>query len=233
LSIGVTRLGVVTGLASEADCLEPQNVAEEVRVLCAGADPARAGDAARKLIAQGCTGLMSFGFAGGLDPALDAGALVVADSVILPDGSRLETDPGWRHRLLEGLGPAIGPVTGALVGSEGAVLDERQKKTLRAASGAAAVDMESHAVARVAVESAIPFLAVRAVSDSFRHGIPAWVPGTIQPDGHPGWSAVISGVLAHPRDVPALVRLRTSSGRALATLRRVALRAGPLFFLDG
>jgi len=229
----MTRLGIVTGLASEADCLGPRFAANGVRVLCAGADPTRAGDAARKLIAEGCTGLMSFGIAGGLDPALDAGALVVADSVILSDGSRLETDPGWRCRLLETLGPAIGPVTGALVGSDGAVLDQQQKKKLREASGAAAVDMESHAVAGVAVESAIPFLAVRAVSDSYRHGIPAWVPGTIQPDGHPGWSAVISGVLIHPRDVPALVRLRKTSGKALATLRRVALLAGPLFFLDG
>ena len=227
------RLGIVTGLASEAGCLQSQFAAKGVSVLCAGADCGRADAAARKLVAEGCAGLISFGIAGGLDPALDAGALVVADSVVLPDGSRLETDFNWRHRLLEALGPAMGPVDGALVGSDGAVLDERQKKTLRAASGAAAVDMESHAVARVAVESAIPFLAVRAVSDTFRHGIPAWVPGTIQPDGRPGWSAVVSGVLTHPGDVPALVRLRTTSRRALATLRRVALLAGPLFFLDG
>ena len=229
----MTRLGIVTGLASEADCLQFRSAAKDVRVLCAAADSGRAEDAARKLIAQGCAGLMSFGIAGGLDPALDAGALVVADSVILSDGSRLETDPGWRRRILEALGPAVGPVTGSLAGSDGAVLDERRKKTLRAESGAVVVDMESHAVARVAVESAIPFLAVRAVSDTFRHGIPAWVPGTIQPDGRPGWSAVVSGVLTHPGDVPALVRLRTTSRRALATLRRVALLAGPLFFLDG
>ena len=231
----MTRLGIVTGLASEADCLEFQSesAAKGVRVLCAGADPGRAEDAARKLIAEGCAGLMSFGMAGGLDPALDAGALVVADCVVMPDGSRPETDLGWRHRLLEELGPVLGPVTGGLVGSDGAVLDERRKKTLRAASGAAAVDMESHAVARVAVESAVPFLVVRAVSDTIRHGIPAWVPGTIQPDGHPGWSAVVCGVLAHPTNVPTLVRLRTTSRKALATLRRVALRAGPLFFLGG
>lgn len=230
----MTRLGVVTGLASEADCLEPQSAAKGGRVLCAGADPARAEDAARKLISEGCTGIMSFGLAGGLDPAVDAGALVVADSVILPDGSRLETDTGWRHRLLQGLGPVTGQVvTGALVGSDGAVLDEWRRKTLREASGAVAVDMESHAVARVAVEFATPFLAVRAVSDTFRHRVPAWVPGTIQPDGRPRWSTVVSGVLAHPTDITALMRLRTSSRRGLATLRRVAVLAGPLFFLDG
>jgi hypothetical protein len=104
---------------------------------------------------------------------------------------------------------------------------------LREKSGAAAVDMESHAVARVAAESDIPFLVVRAVSDTFRHGIPAWVPGTIQPDGHPGWSAVVTGILAHPADMPTLLRLRTTSRKALATLRRVALLAGPFYFLDG
>jgi hopanoid-associated phosphorylase len=229
----VIRLGIVTGLASEADCLDFRSAAEGVRVLCAGADCGRAAAAAQELVAEGCAGLISFGIAGGLDPALDAGALVVAEGVVLPDGIRVETDFGWRHRLLEGLGPAIGPVSGDLAGSDGAVLDARRKKTLREKSGAAAVDMESHAVARVAAESDIPFLVVRAVSDSSRHGIPAWVAGTIQPDGHPGWSAVLSGVLAHPADMPTLLRLRTTSRRALATLRRVTLRAGPLFFLGG
>jgi adenosylhomocysteine nucleosidase len=229
----VIRLGIVTGLASEADCLEFRSTAKEVGVLCAGADAGHAEDAARKLIAQGCAGLMSFGIAGGLDPALDAGALVVADGVVLPDGSRLETDVGWRHRLLEDLGPVIFPVSGDLVGSDGAVLDERQKKELREKSGAVAVDMESHAVARVAAECAVPFLVVRAVSDISRHGIPAWVPGTIRPDGRPGWSAVASGMLAHPGDLPTLLRLRSTSRKAMATLRRVALRAGPLFFLLG
>jgi adenosylhomocysteine nucleosidase len=176
---------------------------------------------------------MSFGIAGGLDPALDAGALVVADGVVLPDGRRVETDFGWRHRLLEDLGPVIGPVGGDLVGSDDAVLDEQQKKALRGKSGAAAVDMESHAVARVAAESGIPFLVVRAVSDTFRHGIPAWVPGTIRADGRPGWTAVVSGMLSHPGDLATLLRLRETSEKAMATLRRVALRAGPLFFLDG
>jgi adenosylhomocysteine nucleosidase len=229
----VTRLGIVTGLASEADCLEFRSAAKGVRVLCVGADCGRAAAAARELVAEGCAGLISFGIAGGLDPALNAGALVVADGVVLPDGRRLETDPGWRSRLREALGPAIGPVSGDLAGCDGAVLDARQKKSLRGASGAAAVDMESHAVARVAAESDIPFLVVRAVSDTFRHGIPAWVPGTIQPDGHPGWSAVVTGILAHPADMPTLLRLRTTSRKALATLRRVALLAGPFYFLDG
>jgi adenosylhomocysteine nucleosidase len=229
----VIPLGIVTGLASEADCLEFRSAASGVDVRCAGADCGRATAVARELVAEGCTGLISFGIAGGLDPALNAGALVVAARVVLPDGHRLETDLGWRHRLLEHLGPVIDPVSGDLVGSDDAVLDERQKKALREKSGAVAVDMESHAVARVAAESAIPFLVVRAVSDTFRHGIPAWVSRTIQPDGHPGWSAVLSGVLAHPGDMSTLLRLQTTSRRALATLRCVALRAGPLFFLDG
>ena len=66
-------LGIVTGLASEAACL---GKVQFCRV--AGADAVRAGLAARALIAEGCLGLLSFGLAGGLDPNLEPGAVIVA-----------------------------------------------------------------------------------------------------------------------------------------------------------
>ena len=85
------RLGIVTGLAAEAriaGCF--QGI-----VAVAGASPARASAQASALIDRGIDGLVSFGVAGGLNPALAPGTVVIAGQVLAPDGTRFETDPAW------------------------------------------------------------------------------------------------------------------------------------------
>src|SRR5512135_2689308 len=94
-------------MVAEARCLGTAGLPDAL-VYCSGASPIRAAAGAAALIAQGATVLVSFGLAGGLDPALRPGDLMLADSVILPDGGRIETDRTWRARLA---GPAIGPDT--------------------------------------------------------------------------------------------------------------------------
>ncbi|HEY0425948.1 MAG TPA: hypothetical protein VGC82_21710, partial [Rhodopila sp.] len=73
---GSFALGFVTGLAAEARIAS--RFGYPVRV---GGTPAGAGVAASELIEQGATALVSFGLAGGLDPALRPGTVVVASIV--------------------------------------------------------------------------------------------------------------------------------------------------------
>ena len=226
-------LGIVTGLAREAECLDAFSVDPRVRVLCAGPGPSRAADCARKLLSEGCSGLVSFGMAGGLDSALDAGALIVARSVVTADGVRLTVAQAWRQRLIDGLGGDPVAIDADIAGADNPAVTIEDKNGLRKATGAAAVDMESHAVAQVAIAKGVPFLVVRAIADPCGRTLPPWVPATVGQDGRPRLRAVAAGMLGHPSDVPVLFRLAVDSRRALATLRRVALRAGPLFFLDG
>ncbi|MGF1641098.1 MAG: purine phosphorylase [Rhodospirillales bacterium] len=227
----MVRLGIVTGLASEVGCLG--TVGAGARVVCAAADPGRADRAVRDLLARGCRGLISFGIAGGLDPGVAVGTPILAATVVTPDGRRLPTDAAWRERVRTRLASDVVAIGGDLVGSDHVVGDEAAKRRLREASGAAAVDMESHVVASAAAACAVPFVVIRVVSDGAGDVIPAWVPATIRPDGRPATAAVLRGLLARPGDLPNLVRLRANSRRALVTLRRVAARAGPLFCLDG
>ncbi len=64
------RLAVVTGMSSEAALLA---AADSLLVRCEGPGPDAARRAAEGAVAEGATALMSFGLAGGLDPALAPG----------------------------------------------------------------------------------------------------------------------------------------------------------------
>ena len=88
------RLGQALPWGGAARC---RPVDEEV----AGADLGAATWASEALIARGATALLSFGIAGGLDPALRTGSPVVATAVATEGGERLAADPvlaARRHR---------------------------------------------------------------------------------------------------------------------------------------
>ena len=72
-------MGILTGLAFEADLVlkVSKHMDEGAPVVrCIGMGGAGAVAAARELAGRGVTGVVSFGLAGGLDPALEAGRAV-------------------------------------------------------------------------------------------------------------------------------------------------------------
>jgi hopanoid-associated phosphorylase len=223
VSAGAERVAVVTGLRAEARCLRGLSV----RVACSGASPERARAAAARLLAEGAAALVSFGLAGGLAPDLRPGDLLLPETVRAPDGRSLPTDSGWRGRLRARFETGgLRARGGSLAGSERIVGIVAAKRALREASGAMAVDMESHEVAAVARAAGIPFVAIRAVADPYDRVIPQAALEALTPDGHVRVLATLGGVIREPGQLIALVRLGRASAAALATLRRVALLAG-------
>lgn len=227
----MTRIGVITGITREADCLSVFVADRRPEVKCGGASSANALVHARSLVAGGCGALVSFGIAGGLRADLGTGTVVIADAVVAPDGRRLETSAPWREGLLAACGADAGLVVAAVAGAERIVGGVGEKQALAAKTGAAAVDMESHAVVEVAAEAGVPALVIRAVADAATRRLPPWVATCVAADGARRWGAVAAGVVRHPWDIPVLLMLAADSEKALAALRRVAGRAGPLFGL--
>jgi adenosylhomocysteine nucleosidase len=213
------RLAVVSGLRDEAACLAaaPPGVA----VACAGPGPANAVAAARRLLDFGAQALVSFGVAGALAPIVRPGRLLLPREIVLADGSRYAVDQGLRAQLANRLG-ALAPLSEALAGSDAAVLTVSAKRVLRQATGAVAVDMESHALARLAEERRIPFLAVRAVADAADADVPPLALAGMMPDGTTRAWPVIRGLVARPRELPGLLRLAGHMRLATAALRRAA-----------
>ena len=95
-------LGVVTGLKSEAKLLNGLNVT----CVSTGGQAREARRKIDRLIAEGASGLVSFGIAGALSPDLKTGDLVVADIVANDIGEVWQTHQPWLDALL----PAIEPV---------------------------------------------------------------------------------------------------------------------------
>lgn len=218
-------IAVITGLISERRCLERADIAAE----CAGPGAACAGALARRALQNGATGLVSFGLAGALAADLQAGAVVLADAVMAPDGARFAADEPAVAELRETLGPDIH--VGSIAGVADPVATARDKRALAASTGAIAVDMESHAIAAAAAAAGRPFVALRAVADPASRGVPPSALAGLGPHGETHPFAVIGALLRRPADLPDLLRLAGDNRRAMAALGRVALRVPPGFGL--
>jgi adenosylhomocysteine nucleosidase len=227
------RLGVVTGLEQEARCLRAFAAAEQTAVCCRGAGPPAAASAAAKLLREGCSALLSYGFAGGLTTGLRPGDIVVAEAIVDADGRAWPTDPGWRAALLRKLAehPRRRVEAGRLAGLDRPLLTPLEKAECGRRLSATAVDMESAAVAAAAADAGVPFLAVRVVIDPVDRAVPAWLVNAIDSRGKPRPGRLLAGLAVNPRDLLALLRLARDQRSALVALRDVAVDAGLLFAL--
>ena len=232
----MTQLGIVTGLAFEAAILNQQLKKFEPgqarpKIWIAGADMARAGLGARDLIQNGATALMSFGIAGGLDPALAPGELVIATSIIGANGDSITADTNWASRLIRLVENDCRVINANLAGYDTAIATAAEKAEMFHATGAVAVDMESLAVALAAQENGIPFCAVRAIADPAQREFPGWVPGAVSSEGKIRPLAVLSALIGRSGPKGNLALLARDSRAAKATLGRVALVGAPGFGL--
>ncbi len=180
----------------------------------AGLSPAIGTQALLEDLAARAAGVVSFGLAGGLDPSLRVGDLLIA-SEIVSGGRRLRTDPFWTAQLTDALPHARRAV---LAGSDSIVADAAAKGALRAESGADAVDTESHHAAAFALRWRLPFAAVRAVCDPFDRSLPEAACVGLRPDGRSDLNAVLRSVFRRPAQFPALFGLAFDAERAFRVL---------------
>lgn len=213
------QAAAVTGLAAEATIARRAGM----RAVAAGGHPARTVAAITELIAAGATGLVSFGICGGLDPALASGRLLLPDAVRDESGERLAVDGAWRAAAAAAMrtaGLALG--SGEMLGAAAAIATPERKRALFAATGAVAVDLESHLVARAAAAARLPFIVLRAVADPAGRSLPAAALAGLDASGRPAIARILRALARDPSQLGALLRLARDTGRALGALRRAA-----------
>jgi hopanoid-associated phosphorylase len=217
--------GVVAALDFEARSLGPRRAQALVCVSGIGAE--NAARAARELAAAGAGGLLSWGVAGALDPSLHCGTAVLPLEVLRAQ-RRFPTDPAWRQRVTAALQGHVPQVGGALLTSEVAVAASALKARLFEHSGAAAVDMESAAIAEVAAQFGLPFLALRVILDTAHDSLPDSVLRSFAAGNAAGSAPArprVWPLLRAPADWGRLLRLAAqyrTAGRALAACARRA-----------
>jgi adenosylhomocysteine nucleosidase len=227
------RPGIVAAMAAEARTLAKGPIAagewihlpEDAMLLLSGIGASRARSAAQTLLENGATALVSWGFAGALDPGLSPGSLILPESILAKDQSPYCVDPVWRESLCNRLKPYIDLHGGALAESPVVLASCAEKIALFQRTGARAVDMESASIALIAKEAGVPFLVVRAISDAAKVAIPRSVLNSIDKFGRVRFSRLLPCLARRPLELLALVRLGRNSRVAQATLARVALHA--------
>jgi adenosylhomocysteine nucleosidase len=207
----MTMLGIVVGLRAEA-----RLAAHLGRVEIGGGLPAGAEAAAERLCRNGADALLSFGLAGGLDPALRPGDRVVPEAV-LEDGQCYMTDPALNRRF-------GGPTTAQLLAGRDIVAGVAAKQALWQRHAAAAIDLESGAVARVARRHGLPFAVLRAICDPAGRDLPPAALIALDAAGGIGPLRVLTSILVHPGQIPSLIALARDANAARRTLLQ-AVRA--------
>jgi adenosylhomocysteine nucleosidase len=206
---------IVTGLAREARIAAGPGLT----VICSSSDPKQLRMLLASFDPSTIRGVISFGVAGGLDPALKSGDVVVATEITAGE-SRWSAALELSEELIAGAGLGRQRVVRAgLAGVEQIVSGKAGKAALRTATGAAAVDMESHIAAAYAEEVGLPFAALRVVSDPATRALPAVVMNAIKPDGNVDLRKVLGGLVRNPSTLRALVSTGRDFNRALRSLR--------------
>jgi adenosylhomocysteine nucleosidase len=209
-----------TGLRSEARIVARHGV----RVIACGGHGVVLERALEAAIAERRPrALLSVGIAGALDPGLRVGDLVA-------DG-----DEAWCAALIAEARPTPGPASpslapprrGGVRGVDQPAASIEEKAALRA-TGAAAVDMESHIVARVAAAHNLPYAVFRIISDTASHTLPPAARVPLNEDGTVNLPAVLAALARNPAQLPALIRTARDANLALKTLLRRLDGLGPL-----
>jgi hopanoid-associated phosphorylase len=205
----------VTGMAFEAKIVRGRGV--DV-VFAARADLLER--ALSDALTRGCSGIVSFGTAGGLAPDLKPGALIVADSVCGPFGE-LHTDAAWSARIVDAFaGTPVERVTrrGKTAGVTAPVKTEAEKRSLHSSTGALAVDMESHIAGAIATARGLPFAVCRAVVDPAWRTLPTAATAGLRDDGTTAIGPILRELVRDPAQLGALLRLASDARAARATL---------------
>lgn len=211
--------GIVFALAIEADAFErrvrnrvawrgPGIVVQEgilagVRVAwCVSGvgGPAAARAAALVIAGHRPRTLVTAGFAGGLDPALPRGSVVRPAAVTTAEAgtriplARVAVGATEAERLMVSVAEVVATVA--------------DKQALAARTGAAIVDMETHAIATVAAAAGLPCLGVRVVSDDSSQPLPTEIAALARPQSpFRRFGAAVGAVGRRPRAALDLWRL--------------------------
>ncbi len=158
--------------------------------------------------------VVTSGFAGGLKPELPVGTVL------------FDADPeaGLEAALL-----GCGAIPARFHCAARVVVTAAEKRALRLATGADAVEMESSVIRTLCRERGIPGATVRVISDAASEDLPLDFNALMTPDLRISYPRLIAKLLGAPQTIPALMRFRRQTRLAAANLGRVlrqSLRTG-------
>lgn len=215
-----------TGLLAEARIAARSG---GVRAVASGGSATRLAELIEGAIEGGARAIASFGIAGGLSEDLKPGTCVIGSEVVYA-GAIYRADAAWTARL----GRRVCAATlDRIAGVDEVLSHPTGKRALNAATGAAAVDMESHIVAALALRHKLPFAVVRVIADWVERRVPQAALVGMRSDGATDVGACLRSLALNPSQAPALAAIAVDTARAMLQLFRCVQLMGPgLGFFD-
>ncbi|SJM89423.1 Hopanoid-associated phosphorylase [Crenothrix polyspora] len=222
--------GIVVALPEELATLTEKKIdkghcvfiAKQLLVVYAGAGCHNAKIAAESLLAKGATHLISWGCAAGLSHVLRPGDLVLADTVMDTDDVKIAIDADWHDHSKQVLSKSGVVHAGCLLTTPHIVAPSKDKKQLHLKTGAIALDMESVAIAKVAQQHGVPFLAIRVIADSVNTSLPRAINNALNDQGEVVLKKLLLSIALNPVEIPRLIKLGLNFRAAKLTLKRIA-----------
>ncbi|MCX7089804.1 MAG: phosphorylase [Methylococcales bacterium] len=225
--------GIVVALPEEISTLTAKKmtkgscyfVTDTLLVAYSGAGSENAQGAAKQLLDKGATQLISWGCAAALSDQLKPGDLTLAASLVRADAQG-EIESGvssaWHQHCKRILTDVMAVHTGALLESKRIVSASSEKKHLFSETGAIALDMESIAVASMAKQKNIPFIAIRVIADPVSMDLPQAISAALNAQGDVVLSKLLGFLVLHPWELPGLIKLGLHFNAATKTLKTLA-----------
>jgi adenosylhomocysteine nucleosidase len=205
---------------------------KEVMLVITGMGRERAERAAQMVLQSNRVKLLvSLGFAGALNPELAGGDIILCSGIYCQNGNGNKmashipgTDNGIHNLLCRALeSEPVNFRTGEIVSVMQPMQTAEERAALRQEFNAEIVDMESYWIASIAAQRQVPFLALRAVSDTVDDSFPP-IEQIVDIEGNllPGKAAL--HFLSHPWHLIMLSGLYRNSVKAAKNLNEVIKR---------
>ena len=173
---------------------------------------------------KSCSAIVSIGFAGALDPALQPGTCLLPRLIVTSDQTSYEVDPNL-HRMIAAQALHDHAVHQAPLLHTARLLSSiAEKQQAYEQSNCSACDMESGILAEMAQRLAVPFACVRVVLDPATAPLPYSIAGF----ANPGWTTAdfLLANLRRPREVPATAAILKHTVIASRSLRQITKALG-------
>jgi adenosylhomocysteine nucleosidase len=154
--------------------------------------------------------VIAIGVAGALSPELATGQLLVAHRVLRENGDAWQAPPPW----LAGAARLAGARPAALISVPRLAATVADKQRLLSLAGArapglmAAVDLESAAFAAAAASRGLPWLILRAISDTAAEALPSLLNRCLDEGGAIRRGVLAARLFSQPSALPQLLQLR-------------------------
>ena len=215
------RIGFITGIEIEANILRKGSQYSKSKIISVSNTESNAYTEANEMVKSGCEILVSFGFAGALDPKLSAGDLVIPNAVVDTEGNIFEANYNLHKNLTSHFSKELKPSSGKLFGSECVIWNANEKKRIFERFDTTTVDMESLGVAKAANEGNCSFVVVRAISDTAYQNLPKESLKSFYLSNSIKLGDILIDLTRNLRELPEFLQLAQNSQKAYSCLKNV------------